>query len=125
MRKWALVALTNQQLAMHNYERGAAVAREAFSAAASASHELLLALTIGYLAAVERPNDAKKAARMLGNSRARLTALQWNVSGTDRRLHDHLHEELVFALGEADLQALIDEGARWTEDEALGEAARV
>lgn len=97
-------------------------AREAVTLAAKARHGILVPLAISYLAIVAGERDAVHAALLAGYAEARLRAAEWQRVGYEEQIVERFLESLRARFTEAELARLLDEGAAWSEEEAVARA---
>lgn len=109
-------------LAMGDRGRAEPFARKSLAAAEKARHRVGASLTIAHLAIVSGERNAEEAALLLGYAQARLREEGWELMPPESTLVPSLIAELRSRFGEAKLARLLDEGAAWSDDEALGRA---
>jgi tetratricopeptide (TPR) repeat protein len=97
-------------------------ARKSLVAAAKAQHRVGASLTVARLAIAAGDRDAAKAALLLGYAQARLREEGWEFMPPESTLIPLLLADLRRRFGEAELTRLLDEGARWSENQALSSA---
>jgi predicted ATPase/class 3 adenylate cyclase len=109
-------------LALGERSRAEAFARESLALAAKVKHPILTPLGVAYLGAVASERNAAKAARLLGYAHDRLRTAGWELDSTDAQTLGAAREILKAALKEAELARLLEEGAAWSDDFAVGHA---
>lgn len=109
-------------LAIGESARAEPFARKSLVAAAKAHHRVGTSLTLARLAIAARDRDAVKAALLLGYAQARLHEEGWELLPPESTLIPLLVSDLRCRFSEAELARLLDEGAGWSEDQALSHA---
>ncbi|HEY1868717.1 MAG TPA: adenylate/guanylate cyclase domain-containing protein [Candidatus Cybelea sp.] len=109
-------------LAMDDHARAEPFARKSLVAAAKARHRVGTSLTISHLAIVAGKRNAEVAALLLGYAQARLREEGWELMPPESTLVPSLIADLRSRLGEDKLARLLDEGAAWSDDQALSRA---
>jgi predicted ATPase/class 3 adenylate cyclase len=109
-------------LATGDFERAELAARQALAAAVKGRHRVLTAVTITYLAVIEARRDPSRAARLIGYAGEELRNMEWQLVPYERQLVDRLFELLHEAVEKSELARLLDEGAAWSEEQAVGQA---
>jgi tetratricopeptide (TPR) repeat protein len=121
-------------VALSRYEEARSTAREALALARDAEFGAYVAWALQHLAAiaalrgsdgsVERLDDLRSAARILGFVDARFAQLESPRQYTEQQEYDKILPVLRDALG-ADHDALMREGQQWSEDHAVAEALKI
>ncbi|MGZ3547245.1 MAG: ATP-binding protein [Vulcanimicrobiaceae bacterium] len=124
-KMYALTDIAGYAVLLDEEDRVRSSAREALALAAEQHHQLIVALNTQYLASIVCRNDPALAARLLGYSKSRILALDWQSTPTDRIACERLTSDLRARLGEAALQQLFSEGAAWTDEDALEHTSNV
>jgi predicted ATPase/class 3 adenylate cyclase len=106
-------------LAIGDLARAEAFARKSLVSATKVRHDILASLAISYLAVVASESDARKAARLIGHAQERLRAAGWKLLPPDDAIIEGLYGVLKRQLEEAELARLFQEGAAWSEDQAV------
>jgi predicted ATPase/class 3 adenylate cyclase len=106
-------------LAVGDAARAEPFAREALAAAAKAHHPILMPTAITYLAVIASSSDASMAARLAGFAEDRLRAADWQRPGYEQVITDGLFASLRQSLPEAELARLLEEGAKWNDNDAV------
>ncbi len=118
-------------VALRRYDEARSAAREALSAARDLQWPVGLAWIFQRLAAigalrpgtdVQKLEDCRRAACILGYADARLTALEALREYTEQQEYDAMLPLLRDTLGEDQLAQLMTEGRTWSEDQAVTEA---
>jgi non-specific serine/threonine protein kinase len=118
-------------IALRRFDEALSVARDGITAACEAQVPLAVAFSLQHLAAIGamRPETdgeelvrQKRSARILGYVESRLRTLQITRDFTEQQEDEAMTAALDEALGESEKSSLVDEGRRWTEDRAIGEA---
>jgi predicted ATPase/class 3 adenylate cyclase len=109
-------------LAIGDVRRAEPFAREALSLAAKVRHPILMAMAISYSAMIESARDVTKAARLAGYAEQRFRAAEFERVNFDREIAARLLDALKNALTEAELLQLLEEGAAWSDDQAVARA---
>ncbi len=109
-------------LAIGDRARAAPFAREALILAAKTRHPIIVPSTIAYIAALDVATDVSRAARLIGYAQDRLASAGWQLVPYDRAIVDALLEALRAALSGSDFRRLLDEGASWSDEYAVGNA---
>jgi predicted ATPase/class 3 adenylate cyclase len=113
---------------MQRYDDARVHARDALELALEEQVGVDLASVVQHLAAISalRPDEAEharaRAARLLGFVNARLASLEAPREYTEQLEYDAMVSALRAALGSDQLESLIAEGERWTEERAIAEA---
>jgi predicted ATPase len=102
-------------------------ARRALTLARDVQHDVGIALALDHVIAIAalRPkdeNDFVRAARLLGYTDRRLTALTKRREYTEQQQHDKVVAALHNRFSDDELERLIEEGSSWTEDHAVAQA---
>lgn len=109
-------------LAIGDRSRAESFARKSLAAAAKARHRVRASLTIAHLAIVAGERNSKEAALLLGYAQARLREDGWELSPPESVLVPSLLADLRRRFSDAELSQLLDEGAAWTDDQAVSRA---
>lgn len=112
-------------LAIGDRARAEPFARKSLTAAAKASNAIGASLAITHLAVVASQSDVPKAARLFGYAAQRFQELGWELGPPDDTLARDLHAHLRRRIGEAELGALLAEGAAWGNDQAVAHALSI
>ncbi|MBV8066726.1 MAG: adenylate/guanylate cyclase domain-containing protein [Candidatus Eremiobacteraeota bacterium] len=114
--------IASAYLAAGDRARAEPFARRSLALATNARHEVLASLAIAFLAAIEKPDDARKSARLIGHAQERLRVAGWKLLSPDDATIASLHEALKREIDDAELSRLLSEGAAWTDDQAVAAA---
>ncbi len=109
-------------LALGDRKRAEPFARGALTAALKAGYAIGVALAILHLAVVVNESDPRKAARLAGYAARRFPELAWELEPLESALAYDLHAQLLDRIGETELNALLAEGAAWSEEQAVTHA---
>jgi predicted ATPase/class 3 adenylate cyclase len=114
--------IAGYSLAAGDFEGAQAHTRQALTLAVRAQHALLTAIAIAYLAPIRAREDPHEAARLFGYARARMAALKWRGIASDQCARENIRRLLRERVNGKTLADLFNEGAAWTQDEALAHA---
>jgi predicted ATPase/class 3 adenylate cyclase len=95
------------------------MARESFGLAADVRHPVLLPLALTYLAALRANEHPAAAACLFGYAAARLDANAWKRDEIDVVVENRIRATLRAALSDAEVAALVAEGAAWDDARAI------
>jgi tetratricopeptide (TPR) repeat protein len=109
-------------LAIDDRARAEPFARASLVLAARAQHEVLAALAIAYLAVVKSEYDVRRAALLMGHALQRLSAAGWELVPPDTTTLAELQNHLKRTLDDSEFVRLLEEGAAWSNDEAVAQA---
>jgi tetratricopeptide (TPR) repeat protein len=113
-------------LGLDDMEQAAPAARETLTLAVRLKHPLLLQCAISFVASIAYwRDDAALAARLLGFSDARFLASESRRGPTEQVPYDKVLDRLRTNFTPGELNALMDEGAAWSEERAVAEATSV
>ncbi|MBV8498076.1 MAG: adenylate/guanylate cyclase domain-containing protein [Candidatus Eremiobacteraeota bacterium] len=112
-------------LAAGEFDRAHAAARQSLAAAVKGRHRVLTALSITYLAVIEGRRNPSRAARLMGYAGEELRAVEWQLVPYERELVDRLFERLYGTIEKSQVTRLLEEGAAWSEEQAVAQASEV
>jgi hypothetical protein len=93
-------------------------ARLALMLAVEARDAIITAQMVAYSGAAAVDRDPEQAALLLGYAKARLDELQWEAHATDKAIVSKASDAITNAIGDTRFNALLEEGAAWTERDA-------
>jgi predicted ATPase/DNA-binding CsgD family transcriptional regulator len=114
------------RLALGDIEGANTAARMGLAWSRQAQDSMLLAIALQHLALVRaRFGSFAMAARLLGFVDRQLAALGVDRGATEKWVHEQLKAALRDNLRDAELEALMADGAAWSEDHAFEEASQL
>jgi predicted ATPase/class 3 adenylate cyclase len=123
---WCYANLAAYHVALHQLEAARSHARQALLLAQQMQREFLIAIGIQHLALIgASTDDFFRAARLLGYANKGYREEGGERELTERWSYSKLMERLREQLNEDELEVLLDEGAAWSEDQAIEEALKV
>ena len=131
LKRKSNIALTNNNLAAYRLaldqtELARTHARGGLRAAREAQIRPMIVIAAQHLALVAAlRGDHERAARLAGYTDAAYKNSGNQREPTEQKSYDHLMATIGKQLREEAISALLDQGARWSEDEAIEEALRV
>jgi predicted ATPase len=117
-------AIASYYLALGRREEAAESVRSALALVRETRHPILLPMIVAHAGAIASGTNAEQAARLFGYGDARLEVQGWHYDATASAIRDNLLATLRERLGEQRLEALLAEGAAWSEDQVVSAAAR-
>ena len=109
-------------LALDDEESAGRYAREALALAAQARNPMMVPIAMSYIAVLLHDEEPERGARLLGYAEASLGALERTDSPGEAKLHARLQASLRANFTETQWKSLLEEGAAWSEDQALASA---
>lgn len=118
-------------VALRRFIQARSTAREALTLGADNGVGMVEVFSLQHLAAIaalasegdSQPHyNPRRAARILGYTEARLSALEAMREYTEQHEYDAILAALHDALGHSELAKMMDEGRAWSEDQAIAEA---
>jgi hypothetical protein len=118
-RVYATSNVTAFAIALGHDELALETARESFGLAADIRHPVLLPLALTYLAALRAKANPGAAAGLFGYADGRLNANGWKRDDIDILVENRIRTVLRTSLSDAEVAALIAQGAAWDEARAI------
>jgi tetratricopeptide (TPR) repeat protein len=124
-----IVSLSNRAaylLSLDRLDESRDLARESLVLARELQAELFLANALQILAAISAARgELRRAAELAGYCDARFIEFRMMREYTEQYVYDNLIARIRANLPDSELTPLLQEGSRWTEDQAVSEALNV